>query len=80
MITDGAPSGEHASINEKGAAAVITVEMDKERAPQIRVTQGKEHPAFLQLFRGTMVVLLGKSDNNSIDLCPEGLFVTNSTG
>ena len=53
-------SGEYASVNEKGAAAVMTVELDKERCPQIRVVQGKEHPTFLQLFRGGMIVLCGK--------------------
>ncbi len=67
--------GEHASINEKGAAAVITVEMDKERAPQIRVAQSKEHPAFLQLFRGSMIVLYGKSEKNPIDSCPKGIIM-----
>ena len=48
---------------------MITVELDKERAPQIRVTQGKEHPAFLQLFNGSMIILCGKSESNPIEKC-----------
>ena len=47
-------TGEHASINEKGAAAVMTVELEKEKALQIFVVQGKENPAFLELFNGSI--------------------------
>ena len=66
------PTGHHASINEKGATAIMTVELDKEKGPQVRVVQGTEHPAFLQLFNGSMIVLHGKSDNNDISLCKNG--------
>lgn len=52
--------GEHASINEKGAAAIFTIELDNESAPQIRVTQGNEPPAFLQLFDGKMIIHTGR--------------------
>lgn len=64
--------GERASINEKGAAALMTVELDKERGPQIRVVQGKEYAAFLQLFKGSLIILYGKSDNNDIEQCQRG--------
>ena len=34
----------------------MTVELDRERGPQIRVDQGKESAAFLNLFNGKMVI------------------------
>lgn len=59
--------GEHASINEKGAAAILTIELDNENAPQIRVTQGNEPAAFLQLFDGKMIVYSGKQTETKDD-------------
>ena len=50
----------------------MTVELDTEKSPQIRVPQGKEHPAFLQLFNGAMIVLCGKSENNDLKKCRNG--------
>jgi supervillin len=64
--------GQNASINEKGATAVLTILMDTEKGAQIRVLQGKEHPAFLQLFKGGLIVLLGKSPNNELVKCSQG--------
>ncbi|XP_037907109.1 uncharacterized protein LOC119649162 isoform X6 [Hermetia illucens] len=43
--------GTDASANEKGAAALLTVELDKEKGSQMRVSQGDEFPAFIRLFR-----------------------------
>lgn len=55
--------GHQATINEKGAAALLTVELDSENARQIRVPQGFEQPLFFRLFNGKMATHIGKSDN-----------------
>ena len=34
----------------------MTVELDKEKGPQIRVDQGKEDAAFLNLFNSQMII------------------------
>ncbi|KAG5889512.1 hypothetical protein JTB14_008999 [Gonioctena quinquepunctata] len=54
--------GSDSSINEKGMAALLTVELDKQNAPQVRVVQGSEPAAFLRLFDGNMIIHKGKRD------------------
>lgn len=66
--------GKDASRNEKGAAALLTVELDSENAPQIRVTQGSEPPVFLRLFKGAMTVFIGKRDQ---EMETNKLFIVN---
>lgn len=45
--------GRHSSINEKGASALLTIDLEKEyqSAKEIRVAQGYEPLSFLNLFR-----------------------------
>lgn len=52
--------GETSTIGEKGASACMTMELDKEKGPQVRVVQAKEMPAFYSLFNGGMVTLKGR--------------------
>ncbi|KAF5297869.1 hypothetical protein FQR65_LT09894 [Abscondita terminalis] len=54
--------GSNATVNEKGAAALLTIQLDSENARQIRVLQGSEMPVFLNLFKGDMVVHSGKQE------------------
>uniref|UniRef100_A0A8C5AQQ3 HP domain-containing protein n=1 Tax=Gadus morhua TaxID=8049 RepID=A0A8C5AQQ3_GADMO len=54
--------GRNATVSEKGASALMTVELDEERGAQVQVLQGKEPPCFLQCFRGGMVVHSGRRE------------------
>lgn len=67
--------GQHSSQDEKGTAALKTVELDDELggvAVQVRVVQGKEPAHFLTIFSGKMIILRGGKassfDGNCITL------------
>jgi len=54
--------GNDSTADEKGAAALLTVELDDSmggKPVQVRVTQGKEPAHFRQLFQGKMIVFRG---------------------
>ncbi|XP_015782794.1 adseverin isoform X2 [Tetranychus urticae] len=55
--------GNCSSVDERGAAAMMTVQLDNERfngsAVQVRVSEGKEPPHFTAIFGGRMVIYKG---------------------
>ncbi|XP_062893286.1 supervillin-like isoform X2 [Mobula hypostoma] len=63
--------GGQSSISGKGASALMTVELGKDREAQMLVSQGKEPPCFLQLFQGGMIIHSGRRDKTKT---PQGIW------
>lgn len=57
--------GRSATQNDQGAAALLTIQLDTEQGPQLRIDQGHEPPAFWNLFKGTAIVYRGKRNQAS---------------
>lgn len=56
--------GKDCTASEKGQAALRTIELNTDEGPQQLVPQGREPPAFFQLFNGKMIVHSGKQSDD----------------
>ncbi|XP_062859265.1 supervillin isoform X2 [Trichomycterus rosablanca] len=57
--------GRHSSVSGRGTSALMTVELGNQRGAQVLVTQGKEPPCFLQLFKGGLVIHQGSREGSA---------------
>jgi len=52
--------GNGSSVNEKGTAALLTSQLEKDDSPQVIVNDGMEPPLFSSLFEGNLIITDGK--------------------